>query len=69
MEKTITDDVTISKRHNNGRMHKFSVPYGITRARAIELQTELGYHPAGYGFYNFDATMSMTTWCCADSCD
>ena len=67
--KATKDDVTVSQRHNGGRLHKFSVPFGITQKKACELQKELGYHPLGYGFYSFDATLTETTWCCGDSCD
>lgn len=63
------NDVSINKRYNGSRMHRFSVPFGITEKNALHLQGELGYHPAGYGFYSFDATISGTTWSCADSCD
>jgi len=67
--KITTNDVTVSKRHNGGRLHKFSVPFGIPYDTAWKLQRELGYHPLGYGFYSFDATLTKTTWCCGDSCD
>jgi hypothetical protein len=64
-----SDIITMDKFHNGSRMHKFSIPFGIKKNDAIELQKQMGYHPAGYGFYSFDATMTETTWLCADSCD
>ena len=66
--KTI-DEVTIDKFHNKGRLHKFSINKSITMKEAIKLQTKLGYHPSGYGFQQFDATLTKTTWICRSSCD
>ena len=68
LDKTTINDVTISK-HYNSSMHKFSVPVGIRQKHAMKLQKEIGYHPNGYGFYSFDATLSGTTWYCNNSCD
>jgi len=73
---TTTDEVThVGARHTakDGTVldswHRFSVDKGISKLRAQELQAELGYHPLGYGFHNFDATMTKTTWRCFHSCD
>lgn len=62
-------DVTVIERYNGGRFHFFSVPFAISSDQARKLQGRLGYHPAGYGFYGFDATISQTVWKCQDSCD
>lgn len=67
--KTTKEEVTLSKFHNNGRMHQFHVSHQISEEHAIELQKQLSYHPAGYGFYSFEATPQGTTWACGDSCD
>ena len=66
--KTTVENVTLFKNHS-GRMHKFCVPWQITEKQALELQAELSYHPAGYGFYSFEATPVGTTWACGNSCD
>jgi hypothetical protein len=38
-----------------------------------EVQRHVGYHPAGYGFYNFKTEKInagyLHTWQCANSCD
>ena len=69
MGKFTKTDVKMSYKHGGGRMHLFSVPGPISKEEACELQMQLGYHPAGYGFYAFDSTITMTTWKCGDSCD
>jgi hypothetical protein len=69
MAKFTKDDVQISWNHGGGRMHLFSVSGSISKEEACELQMQLGYHPAGYGFYAFDPTITLTTWKCSDSCD
>lgn len=48
---------------------KFSIPMLITSEEASTLQADLGYHPAGYGKYCFNASENMTTWQCSSSCD
>lgn len=61
------DDVTLKK--HQGNWHEFSVPFDISRDKAAELQGNLGYHPAGYGLYDFNPTPKLTTWKCSNSCD
>jgi hypothetical protein len=41
----------------------------ITKEEAIEIQSNAGYHPAGYGFYNFKHIDGNTKWYCFKSCD
>jgi hypothetical protein len=48
---------------------KFSVQTKITEAEAINLQKDLVYHPAGYGFYGFKPSENFTEWYCSDTCD
>lgn len=67
--KATIKDVTIIHNYGGGRMHFFTVPFAISKEKALELQAQLGYHPAGYGFYGFDPTISQTVWKCGDSCD
>ena len=69
--KATVNDITFTRadRRKSNSFHRFSVPFGITRKAAEKLQMEYGYHPLGYGFYSFDATLSGTTWKCSDSCD
>lgn len=64
---TTTKDVTV-RRH--GRMINFYVPWSITSEQALILQENLGYIPAGYGFYGFTHDPENGThWACGDSCD
>lgn len=67
--KATIKDLTVITKYNGSRFHFFCVPFAITKEKAIELQTEAGYPPAGYGFYGFDPTISQTVWKCLDSCD
>ena len=41
----------------------------ITEDGAIRLQQRAGYHPAGYGFYEFVCINNTARWWCANSCD
>ena len=66
------NDVTMTpsyKRGNNCPFHLFTVPYQITESEAAKLQEELGYHPAGYGMYNFSATVNDSNWECYNNCE
>lgn len=60
------NDVT---KVRDGRDFKFSIPYKVTKEQALKLQEEVGYHPAGYGFYKFSASDDKSTWVCMTSCD
>ena len=57
------------KRGINCNFHLFEVPYQISESDAAKLQEELGYHPAGYGMYNYSATEHSTSWECYNNCD
>ena len=55
---------------------EFSFDGILTEDEAMNLQEEYGYHPAGYGFSNFNVTQIstlegdvVTTWECQRSCD
>ena len=63
----ITINDVVVKRE--GRSFKFEVAAKITEDQACELQGNLCYHPAGYGFYGFESTPTKTTWFCSDSSD
>lgn len=54
----------------DGLIH-FKVEAVLSKAAAKHAQRELGYHPAGYGFYLYhtDIVNGTTTWHCAQSCD
>ena len=41
----------------------------ITEDGAMKLQERAGYHPAGYGFYEFACIENIARWCCHNSCD
>ncbi len=49
--------------------HKLTVFAEITPEEAGELQFKAGYHPHGYGFYQFRVENGITTWVCSYSCD
>ena len=71
---------TLSVAFDNGNGVSNSIHFTyhgvITEGEAMNLQEEYGYHPAGYGFYNFIVTQIstlegdvVTTWECQMSCD
>jgi hypothetical protein len=68
-KEVTVDDVTLNKYDKNSESHLFSVPFKITQEDAERLQIELGYHPAGYGFYQFIAGPNGSSWSCSTSCD
>lgn len=68
-KKATKDDVQTYWNVDKSRMHKFFVPFAITEEEACELQMQLGYHPAGYGFYRFETAENATTWLCGNSSD
>ena len=58
MEKTthnieIHDVRFMHSSERDCRSHRFSVPWQITEDKAKQLQSDLGYHHNGYGFYSF----------------
>jgi hypothetical protein len=73
VNKTITkEQVEILYAHQREpycKEHLFTINNQITKTQAIKLQTELGYHPAGYSFLNFKSSATQTTWECWNSCD
>jgi hypothetical protein len=66
---TTIKDVVLETRVKGMRMHRFTVPWMISEDQARELQADLSYHPAGYGFYRFESSPKETVWYCGDSCD
>ena len=71
---------TLSIAFDNGNGVGSSIEFTyhgvITEGEAMNLQEEYGYHPAGYGFYNFRVVTldpneieGVTTWECQRSCD
>jgi hypothetical protein len=47
----------------------FEVDRQINFEEAMEIQTQKGYSPAGYGFEDFKQEVGKTTWTCWTSCD
>jgi hypothetical protein len=41
----------------------------ITEDGAMKLQERAGYHPAGYGFYEFAYINGTARWHCSNNCD
>ena len=41
----------------------------ITEDGAMKLQQRAGYHPSGYGFYDFAYINGIARWNCSNSCD
>jgi len=66
MKNADLDKVTTVRK---GSMIEFYIPKMITEQEACELQADLSYHPAGYGFYAFKSCATETTWKCGASCD
>ena len=60
------DDVTTS---SNGNRIEFCANGVISPIYARNLQIDLGYDPAGYGFNDFVILNSKTYWFCRRSCD
>ena len=60
------NDVTTS---SNGNQIEFCANGVISSIYARNLQIDLGYDPAGYGFYDFAILNSKTHWFCRRSCD
>ena len=71
---------TLSIAFDNGNGVGSSIEFTyhgvITEGEAMNLQEDYGYHPAGYGFYNFRVVTldpyeieGVTTWECQRSCD
>jgi len=62
-------DLKLVTKERKSRMFEFTYPGPLTEQEACEIQMQLGYHPAGYGFYGFKSTPLLTQWSCGDSCD
>lgn len=60
------NDITVS---SNGNQIEFCANGVISPIYARNLQINLGYDPAGYGFYDFAILNSKTYWFCRRSCD
>lgn len=60
------NDITVS---SNGNQIEFCANGVISPIYARNLQRDLGYDPAGYGFNDFVILNSKTYWFCRRSCD
>ena len=70
--------LSIAFDNGNGVTNSIHFTYHgvISEGEAMNLQEEYGYHPAGYGFYNFRVVTldpneidGVTSWECQRSCD
>ena len=77
-EPTKMDYLSVSTDGGNGVSNSMYFTFNgvLTEDEAMNLQEEYGYHPAGYGFSNFNVTQIstlegdvVTTWECQRSCD
>ena len=41
----------------------------LTKDQAFEMQEESGYHPHGYGFFDYKVENGITTWNSFKCCD
>jgi hypothetical protein len=58
------------KRERMDDHHAWLYQGAISEEEARMLQAESGYHPHGYGFFEFRLnTDGTTSWKCWDSCD
>ena len=78
VEPTKLDYLSVSNDGGNGVSNSmyFTFDGELTEGEAMNLQEDYGYHPAGYGFYNFRVVTldpneieGVTTWECQRSCD
>ena len=77
-EPTRLDYLSVSTDGGNGVSNSMYFTFNgvLTEGEAMNLQEEAGYHPAGYGFYNFRVVTldpneidGVTSWECQRSCD
>lgn len=69
-DQVTIDEVTRTRASKlRDSSHIFSINKKISKETAMRLQRELGYHPAGYGFYRFTSSNGKSTWRCSASCD
>lgn len=52
-----------------GRDRIFTINVACDIDQGREIQEKVGFHPCGYGFYQFRANGTGRRWNCADSCD
>lgn len=60
---------TTTIHDNDYTWRHFSSPKVMTKEQAVAVQTELGYHPAGYSFADYSTCANGTRWMCYHSCD
>ena len=56
------------KKEYSGHIH-FKYVGDITEDGAMKLQERVGYHPAGYGFYEFVNINGIARWNCSNDCN
>lgn len=47
----------------------FEYDINIDEETAQDIQKDEGYHPSGYGFYDFKSVEGRTTWKCWNTCE
>lgn len=60
--------VTVTRQLKGGD-NWFHTDTELTQDEAGTVQQQLGYHPAGYHFYDFKTDVNGTSWKCYNSCD
>lgn len=61
--------LTVSILKQDKSKTTYLVDHKITKEEAEIIQLELGYHPYGYGLYDFKQSNGSTTWYRWNSCD
>lgn len=67
LAQSVAKDVV--KHTTKAKWNVFTVDALISKEAASEFQGYLGYHPAGYGMYEFNHSEGKTTWSCSNTCD
>ena len=57
------------KYNKTGRTIKWTTPNVVTEDEAKELQTNEGYSPYGYGFFDYEVSDFETNWKSWSNCD
>lgn len=70
-EKVEGSRMTVQVHHHINGQRYFTAFGKLNKEIAMDVQLNLGYHPAGYGFssFTYDEYKDISTWSCASSCD
>ena len=61
--------LSYKKEYNHPGNIYFKYVGNMTEDGAMKLQARAGYHPAGYGFYDFACINGIARWSCSNNCD